>query len=76
MLHAERLAKILVDVEIARILLRQGEAHEDRAIYARRYLTRMLPRVTALAMEIQAGADLDDLMGRVDDEGGSEGKVA
>jgi 3-(methylthio)propanoyl-CoA dehydrogenase len=62
MVHAERLCKILCDVNIARILLKQGRQHPERMIYAKRYVMRMLPRVTALAMEIQMGNDLDALV--------------
>lgn len=62
MVHAERLTQILCDVSIARILLRQGREHESRLVYAKRYIARMMPRITALALEIQAGADFEDLL--------------
>jgi 3-(methylthio)propanoyl-CoA dehydrogenase len=65
LLHAERLTQILIDVEISRILLRQGQEHPERMVYAKRYLLRMLPRVTMWAMQIQS-SDLEDLMGQVD----------
>jgi alkylation response protein AidB-like acyl-CoA dehydrogenase len=64
LVHAERITRILADVNVARVLVRQGKAHPERMVYARRYLTRMLPRITALALEVQSGADLDDLLGR------------
>ncbi len=41
--------------------LRQGKAHPERLLYARRWITKMLPRVTALSMEVQS-TDLDDLL--------------
>jgi len=63
LLHAERLTRVLADVATARILVRQAKAHPEREVYARRYLTRALPRITALAMEIQSGPDLEDLVG-------------
>ncbi|RMG11559.1 MAG: hypothetical protein D6731_15325 [Planctomycetota bacterium] len=62
LLHAERLTRILADVETARILVRQAAAHPEREPLARRYLARALPRVTAWAMEIES-SDLEDLVG-------------
>jgi hypothetical protein len=71
LVHAERIAKMQADLHVARILLRQGKAHPERLVYARRWITRMLPRVTALAMEVQS-TDLDDLLGRAEAEGQDE----
>jgi alkylation response protein AidB-like acyl-CoA dehydrogenase len=67
LVHAERITKMLMELHVARILLRQGKEHPERLVFARRWITRMLPRVTALSMEVQS-TDLDDLMGRVDAE--------
>ncbi len=64
LLHAERLTKILADVYVARILVRQAKEHPEREVYARRWVTRMLPRVSALSQEIQSGIDLDDLFAK------------
>lgn len=64
LVHAERITKMLADLAVARVLLRQGKQHPERLVYARRWITRMLPRLTALAMEVQAGSDLDALTGR------------
>jgi 3-(methylthio)propanoyl-CoA dehydrogenase len=69
LVHAERITKMLADLAVARVLLRQGKAHPERLVYARRWITRMLPRLTALAMEVQAGSDLDALTGRAAAEG-------
>ena len=62
LLHAERVCKILCDVAVGRILTRQALRYPERRIYAERYLKRMLPRVTALGMEIQGSVDLEDLV--------------
>lgn len=67
LVHAERITRILCDLHVARILLRQGKAHPERMVYAKRWITRMLPRVTALALEVTS-ADLDDLVGRAEAE--------
>jgi hypothetical protein len=72
MVHAERLCKILCDVSISRVLLKQGRQHPERMIYAKRFISRMLPRVTALAMEIQMGNDLEALV----EHESTEGRVA
>lgn len=62
MVHAERLCKILCDVSMGRVLLKQAQKHPERMIYAKRFMSRMLPRVTAVAMEIQMGHDLEALV--------------
>lgn len=67
LVHAERITKMLSELHVARILLRQGKEHPERLVFARRWITRMLPRVTALAMEVQS-SNLDDLMGKVEEE--------
>ena len=69
LLHAERVCKILCDVAVGRILTRQAQRYPDRRIYAERYLKRMLPRVTALGMEIQGSVDLDDLVASAQEVG-------
>ncbi|MBX3469964.1 MAG: acyl-CoA dehydrogenase family protein [Planctomycetes bacterium] len=67
LVHAERITRMLCDVRVAKILLRQGKEHPERLVHARRWITRMLPRVTALALEVQS-TDLDDLLGRAEAE--------
>ncbi|MGE0710144.1 MAG: acyl-CoA dehydrogenase family protein [Planctomycetota bacterium] len=62
LVHAERICRMLCDVAIGRVLVRQAQRYPERRVYAERYLKRMLPRVTALAMEIQGSVDLDDLV--------------
>jgi alkylation response protein AidB-like acyl-CoA dehydrogenase len=52
LLHAERLTQMLSDLEVGRVLWRQGAEHPERLVYAERYIRRMLPRMTARAMEI------------------------
>lgn len=76
MLHAERLTKILADVAVARVLVRQAKEHPEREVYARRHLARVLPRITALAMEIQGGPDLEDLLEHTEEQEASTDKVA
>jgi len=44
MLHAERLTRLLADVEICEILLAQAQRHEARREVLSRYLTRAEPR--------------------------------
>ncbi len=56
LLHAERLTRMLADLEIARVLVRQGERFPARRGYAERYLQRMLPRMRARLEEIASGA--------------------
>ena len=62
LVHAERIGKMLCDVAIGRVLVRQAQRYPERRQLAERYLKRMLPRVTALAMEIQGSVDLEDLV--------------
>ncbi|PRP90389.1 acyl-CoA dehydrogenase family protein [Enhygromyxa salina] len=52
MLHAERLTRILVDVQIAEILLAQAQAHEQRRELCERWLDRAEPRDRFLLDEI------------------------
>jgi len=61
LVHAERLCQMLCDVKIGEALVHQAEKHPEREIYAVRYLKRMLPRITALELEIAGSVDLDDL---------------
>lgn len=65
LVHAERITRILYDLHVARILLRQGKEHPERLVYARRWIMRMLPRVTALSLEVTS-SDLDDLLGNAE----------
>ena len=57
MLHAERLTKILVDVQIIDALAEQAARHPERADILERYLERALPRSRALLYEIQTTGD-------------------
>ena len=45
LLHAERLTQILVDVNIARLLVKQAERFPERRAVAERWLERAEPRV-------------------------------
>ncbi len=54
LLHAERLAKILTDVAIAKILARQAERFPERRQLAERFVKKALLRVEAVAREIEA----------------------
>ena len=53
LLHAERLTRLLADVEIARVLLEQSRRHPERAALLDRYLARAEPRVRFLRDEIK-----------------------
>ena len=55
LLHAERLTKMLVDVEIGHILLKQAAKFPERRVYAERHIRRMLPRVRHMSEEIRGG---------------------
>ncbi len=55
LLHAERLTRMLVDVEIAHVLAKQAAHFPERQIYAERHIRRMLPRVRFLSEEIRGG---------------------
>ena len=55
LLHAERLTRMLVDVEIGHVLLKQATQFPERRIYAERHIRRMLPRVRYLSEEIRGG---------------------
>ena len=57
MLHAERLAKILVDVQIIDALAEQGAKHPERLEVLDRYLERALPRSRSMLYEIQTTGD-------------------
>jgi hypothetical protein len=52
MLHAERLTRILIDAEIAEVLLNQAQAHPDRQELLVRFLERAEPRTRFLYDEI------------------------
>lgn len=59
LLHAERLTKILIDVEIARTLVEQAARHPERAHHASRWIHRADMRCRSLLMEIEEhGEDL------------------
>ncbi|MCC6809008.1 MAG: acyl-CoA dehydrogenase family protein [Deltaproteobacteria bacterium] len=55
LLHAERLTKMLVDVEIATILAKQAAMYPERKKLAERYARRMMPRIRHMADEIRTG---------------------
>jgi alkylation response protein AidB-like acyl-CoA dehydrogenase len=54
LLHAERLTRLMADVEIARVLLGQAERHPARGPLLDRYLARAEPRVRYLCDEIKS----------------------
>jgi alkylation response protein AidB-like acyl-CoA dehydrogenase len=54
LLHAERLTRLMADVEIARVLLAQAKRHPERAPLLDRYLARAEPRVRYLYDEIKS----------------------
>ena len=53
LLHAERLTRLMADVEITRVLLDQAKRHPQRAPLLERYLARAEPRVRYLYDEIR-----------------------
>ena len=57
MLHAERLTRILCEVAIAKILVKQARRFPERREVAERYLERALPVVTAMRNEIEHTGD-------------------
>ncbi len=65
-LHAERLAKILIDVEISRSLVDDAEAYPERRWIAERFMARADRRCRALLVEIEEHGDdlLADLAAR------------
>jgi hypothetical protein len=65
LLHAERLTRLLADLEISRVLLGQSRRHPERAPLLDRYLARAEPRVRYLCDEIKrtGGGLLERLLG-------------
>ncbi len=57
LLHAERLTKILIDVEIARVLVAEAEKYPVRRKYAHRWMGRADLRCRALLTEIEEHGD-------------------
>ncbi len=57
MLHAERLTRLMSDVAICEILLKQGRNHLERREVLERYLERAEPRCTFLHDEITTRGD-------------------
>jgi hypothetical protein len=53
LLHAERLCRVLVDVEVARSLVDDARAHPERADIAQRFMARADRRCRALVEEIE-----------------------
>ncbi len=54
LLHAERLTRLMADVEIVRVLLAQAKRHPERTPLLERYLARAEPRVRYLHDEIKS----------------------
>jgi len=67
MLHAERLTRILTDVAVCELLLKQAQAHPERQEVLERYLERAEPRCRFLHNEITTtgGRLLDSLRGHI-----------
>jgi len=57
LLHAERLAKILTDVAIGKVLVRQAERFPERRPLAERFVRKMLLRVESVLREIESSDD-------------------
>lgn len=57
LLHAERLARILTDVAIGKVLVRQADRFPERRALAERFIRKMLLRVEATQREIEAADD-------------------
>ena len=57
LLHAERLARILTDVAIGKVLVRQAERFPERRPLAARFLKKMLLRVESVTREIESSDD-------------------
>lgn len=74
MLHAERLTKILADVQIAELLVEQASKHPERRELAERWLDRAEPRSRFLLDEITTtGGRLLGELGRRNNHGGGSG---
>jgi 3-(methylthio)propanoyl-CoA dehydrogenase len=58
LLHAERLTRILIDVEIGRTLVGHADKGADRARHASRWIARADLRCRALLMEIEEHGDV------------------
>ncbi|MEE8408863.1 MAG: acyl-CoA dehydrogenase family protein [Myxococcota bacterium] len=78
MLHAEHLCRILVDVEVAGIFLKQAEQYPERRVLAERWIERAEPRVR-YHWDLIVGnshdrllAKLRDANAEVDDAGAAE----
>lgn len=63
LLHAERLTRLMADVEISRVLLAQARRHPERAPLLDRYLARAEPRARYLYDDIKSSGR--SLLGRV-----------
>jgi hypothetical protein len=70
LLHAERLTRLLADVEISQILLGQSRRHPERGALLDRYLARAEPRVRFLCDEIKHTGG--PLLGRLLQAGAAE----
>ena len=71
LLHAERLAKILADVTIARILVKYAMKFPERRVYAERFMARSELRCRYWLSEIEEHGEalLADLKARNLDDG-------
>ncbi len=77
MLHAERLTKILCDVQVAELLVAQAEQHDERRELAERWLDRAEPRSRFLLDEITTtGGRLLGELARKNGGGGEERSAA
>jgi 3-(methylthio)propanoyl-CoA dehydrogenase len=74
MLHAERLTRMLADVQIAEILLAQAHKHEERRELCSRWLDRVEPRDRFLLDEITTTGGR--LLGELARKRGSEERAA
>jgi hypothetical protein len=57
LLHAERLTRMLSDVAMGKVLLRQAERFPERRALAERFIRRMVLRAEATAREIHESDD-------------------
>ncbi|HLV60851.1 MAG TPA: acyl-CoA dehydrogenase family protein [Fredinandcohnia sp.] len=57
LVHAERLTRMLADVAIAKVLVRQAQQFPERRSLAERFVRKMLLRVESLAREIEEADD-------------------
>jgi hypothetical protein len=73
MLHAERLARVLIDEAIAQVLLAQVKEHPERSEILERFLDIAEVRSRALAEQIMSGNSR--LLERLAQNGGGESRA-